>query len=167
MKVLIYGDSLADGLELKQHDTHIESYPGITVSELCRMEDEGLGITLSLQEDVYDAVVLIVGTNDLAKGHTEDEILENLKKLQVACMKHTKQIIIMSIPNFDNSKLWDLECLDNMTQYCEFFEYIHESMLDSDKIHLNKFGKQVCVECLDDMLQNNTEIYYTQRHLLT
>jgi len=152
MKVLIYGDSLTKDLNLKQHESHIETYEGMMASEMLVMEEGGFGLSMCLKEEKYDAVILIAGTNDFSKGQTESEIITDMKKLQKACAKHVKQIIIMGIADkkFDNTKLLKLE--DEQTKYCEFFEYIHESMLQEDKLHLNDFGKQLCVECLEDIL---------------
>jgi len=154
MKVLIYGDSLTIGLNLPKHETHIETYEGMMLNEMLVMEEGGFGLSMCLEEDKYDAVILIAGTNDFAKGQTEEEIIHDLKKLEKACSKYVKLIIVMGILNkkFDNDKLWKLEDDKTFLKYCEFFQFIEDSMLQEDQLHLNEFGKQVCIECLEDLL---------------
>ena len=99
MKVLIYGDSLTKDLNLKHHETHIETYEGMMVCEMLVMEEGGFGVSLCLKEDQYDTVIFMAGVNDVNKGQTEEEIVRDIKKLQKVCEKYVNRLVLMSIPN--------------------------------------------------------------------
>lgn len=129
------------------------------VCEMLVMEEGGFGLSLCLKEDQYDTVIVMAGVNDVNKGQTEEEIVRDIKKLQKVCEKYVKRLVLMSIPNtkknnvkFDNVKLWELE--NEKTEYCEFFEFIDDTMLQEDQLHLNDFGKSLCIECLEDVLSD-------------
>lgn len=148
MKVLIYGDSLTHNLHLANHDTTVETHAGSTACELRHLEEQGIGLTLSLQDDQYDVVVLMAGTNDLGNGKSVDEIVADITFLHKTCVKaQVPHIIVMSIENCDNSRLSDFP------DYCEFFEYISPDM-KSDHIHLNTLGQHCLREYLEDMISS-------------
>ena len=150
MRILIFGDSLAAGLDYfpAAWDVHIESFPGETTTELLQRDEKEIGLSLFLSEEKYDVVVVIAGTNDVGHQENISTIVNNLSLL-VELAHSAKHVVLMSIPYCPeiNRLLSELD----YSEYCDFFEYVNEELVGEDGLHLNEKGKKICCEVLGEM----------------
>jgi hypothetical protein len=113
MKTLIYGDSLSDCLN-NIDNTHLESYYGITTSQMVKDEENGIGLSLFLSEDLeYINLILIVGTNDII---SEEESILNIQKLLINVKINVIIISKFIIPNYNCYNFYNIKyiCDDNV-----------------------------------------------------
>lgn len=80
MALLLYGDSLTAQVQLV--NGHVETVYGATTEEFLRREDQGLGLSLLLNEASYTTVALCIGHNDLRPQIAELQPLFDIIKVQ-------------------------------------------------------------------------------------
>jgi hypothetical protein len=150
LRMLIYGDSLAAGLTVDSvlcpqcTFCHVESKPGYTTYDLIADEDNQVGISMLLEEDKYDVLLLVMGTNDTCHGLvTAQEMADNIWQLYRKAQLHARapRLILVACPDdpfksyaiFEDARfahVWPFFCEDMPIQFR------HE-----DGIHLNEAGK--------------------------
>ncbi|AEQ32797.1 SGNH hydrolase-type esterase domain-containing protein [Megavirus chiliensis] len=144
--ILIFGDSLVDGLQLNCN-FHIEKFPGITSEQLLRNDFD---LNFYLDEDNYNVVIIIVGSNDLGYGISNNEIINNIISLhQIAWNRNIKTIVIgLSDKKFNKELSKKLEKYDS-TKFL-FCDYLENISIDKtiDGLHLtldakHKFSNQL------------------------
>ncbi len=143
--ILIYGDSLAQGLTLsKPH--HTEAFPGYTIEQLL---NNIFGLSFLLDEDQYECVVIIAGTNDLGCSLNHNEIIDNLIELhRIAWNRDIPTIMVLTYNREFNKKL--KEKLGYEIRYCDYLEYTKDRC--NDDIHLNEVGRQMLQRELDNLV---------------
>ncbi|ANB50216.1 hypothetical protein [Powai lake megavirus] len=137
--ILIFGDSLVDGLQLNCN-FHIEKFPGITSEQLLRNDFD---LIFYLDEDNYDAVIIIVGNNDLGHGVSNYDIINNIISLhQIAWNRNIKTIIVgLSDKKFNKELSKKLEKYDSTNfLFCDYLENI-SSDKTIDGLHLTLAAK--------------------------
>lgn len=146
-KVLIYGDSLVDGIKLDQFEYSLECNPGFTTRDFLVQEEKDIGLTSLLDEDNYDYLVLIMGTNDdLYSQQQIEESHANICNL-VKYLDVSTKLIVCTIMN----EKWN-NCLRDLNlefTICDFLnEEIDTTFLENDGVHLNKKGKELFSQSL-------------------
>ncbi len=100
--ILIFGDSLVDGLQFNCN-FHIEKFPGITSEQLLRNDFD---LNFYLDEDNYDVVIIIIGSNDLGHGVSNYDIINNIISLhQIAWNRNIKTIVVGLLDKKFNEEL--------------------------------------------------------------
>src|SRR5436853_137915 len=85
MNVLLYGDSLLFPIrKMAKVALHNACMPGLTVSDALSDERKQLGLSMLLNEDRYDVLILCLGTNDLGKKEDAQNVLEGIISLTEA-----------------------------------------------------------------------------------
>lgn len=67
------------------------------VHDHCGMK--ACGVRAQLSNKQYDAVLLMIGTNDLGVGVTLDELTENILSLRDICLQYCPKLILFTIPS--------------------------------------------------------------------
>lgn len=148
-KVLFFGDSLFSGLEFKNRNYHVESCPGKLASDI------GEPLSILLEEDCYDIVVLCFGINDLGHGTLPQDVVDSLTKAHHLIRKHEAKIIAVYLhPRFNlfNEMYGDQSEEDVI--FCEFFYTLTKDDLERDKIHLTKKGSEHLRKFLTSFLED-------------
>lgn len=139
-KVLIYGDSLSEGLILEDFDTTIETRRGYTTEDFLNEEKKDIGLSMLLSEDQYNYLVIVMGTNDERYNFWQiDESVSNIVTLLENIDQSKTKVIISTIMSDAWNKKLDKLKLDK----CKYLhEYLSNNLLDSDGVHLNVTGKK-------------------------
>jgi len=161
-KVLIYGDSLTEGIRLDKtiYNYHIETVYGGTVDELLTLNNRNIGLELYLSEDDYEIFILLIGNNEQFYYISEKIVIDGIKTLFNLCNNHVPNKIVkkiaIAIPNGGKfNKLLKELCKEENILYCDAFEMKNCSkyLLD-DELHLNDAGYKYLQEKLQDLLNN-------------
>ncbi|AFX92103.1 hypothetical protein CE11_00071 [Megavirus courdo11] len=144
--ILIFGDSLVDGLQLNCN-FHIEKFPGITSKQLLHNDFD---LNFYLDEDSYSAVIIIVGSNDLGHGVSNCDIINNIISLhQIAWNRNIKTIVVgLSDKKFNKELSKKLGKFDSTNfLFCDYLENISNDKT-IDGLHLtldakHKFSNQL------------------------
>jgi lysophospholipase L1-like esterase len=147
MNVLVFGDSLADGLEEVVHERggggggDSASYWGWSTEALLHGFPN---LKYHLEQKSYDVVVLIGGSNDLANDSTPKFCIDNLMRMHRQC-KQTKVVLTIGVTllhdEFNQQYLERCKWVD--VPVCHFLhEEMDTSLIDDDGIHLNAKGKK-------------------------
>lgn len=130
MKILVYGDSLCDGLRMNWA-THIESFPGKTVESMVQDEQNGLGLSFYLDEDNYNTCVIIAGHNDLAHHRPIEDVVNDLLVLHDVCHERGIKSYAIGIPQWKSFNCeYQPKCKEKGIRYID----LPEEPLD-DGIH--------------------------------
>ncbi|MCA9065423.1 MAG: DUF1080 domain-containing protein [Planctomycetaceae bacterium] len=101
--VVFLGDSITQGWG----DNLSSAFPGLTVANRGISGDTTRGMLLRLKQDVIDvnpqAVVLLMGTNDLEEGAAPDVIAGNLKLILQGLHEHRKDLPVILCNVFPSS----------------------------------------------------------------
>ncbi len=151
--VLILGDSLAQGLELIQSKSHVESYPGATAKQLAEID-----LKTILDEDAYDIIVLFAGTNDLGQGSTLSECLHSIMNLVRMVRTFTAiPVLVMELSDQEDFNWILMGKMSNRTKvhYCPGLDMLEDDKFDADGFHLNAAGKQKCAEWIEESIEDD------------
>ncbi len=177
-KILFLGDSITDLYNLKlYYDNKDKEYinsgrSGYKTTDLLKNFRNMLG-----QFDP-DTVVILIGTNDLSAGTSNDKIVDNIKKIvnEINIIEPNKKIYIQSVYPINKSKRPKGEKRDNknikyinaeLKKFCAennvTFIDIYDSLADSDGdlkssysedgLHLTNEGYNVVTSILKDKLK--------------
>lgn len=146
MKVLIFGDSLADGLEVEECDCTVASRWGAS-TEMLRGTFPSLGYYLGEgkgEENQFDVVVLIGGSNDLHNDALPMFAIDNLMRMhRLAKSKGVPISMGITLLNDRFNKDYRNRLAALKLPLCEFLhEAVDTKWIDDDGIHLNPEGKQ-------------------------
>nr|WBF71184.1 hypothetical protein [Megavirus caiporensis] len=150
--ILIFGDSLVDGLQLNCN-FHIEKFPGITSEQLLHNDFD---LNFYLDEDDYNIVIIIVGSNDLGHGVSNCDIINNIISLhQIAWNRNIKTIVVgLSNQKFNKELSKKLEKYDSTKfLFCDYLEYI-SSNKTMDGLHLTLTAKNEFSNQLQKLIKN-------------
>jgi hypothetical protein len=70
--ILIYGDSMINGLDDQKIDTEVNF--GFTIEQMLNKEKEGIGLSYLLNEHKYNSVIICAGHNDITNGFSSEVI---------------------------------------------------------------------------------------------
>ena len=133
MKVLVFGDSLVQGLELNVPHT-LACHTGATTDTLLQ---EFPNLTYYLESDCYTHVVLIAGTNDTNPYRAVGNLLQLIE--QVYARGAEPVAVTLMDDNFNQEYT---NRLSAKTQLCTFLlENIDTDYLADDGLHLNIKGQ--------------------------
>jgi poly(3-hydroxybutyrate) depolymerase/lysophospholipase L1-like esterase len=116
--VVFFGDSITQGWT-----TLAKDFPNLFVVNRGISGDTSRGLRYRLKEDVLDlhprAVVLLIGTNDLALGGTPAQVIENIRAIVAELQKQNRNVrIVMNLvmprgpqPGLFPDKIRDLNAL--------------------------------------------------------
>jgi lysophospholipase L1-like esterase len=140
-KVLIFGDSLVQGLEFEEsfeYSYHVESYPGYLARDLGEL------LNISVSEEKYDIVVCCCGINDLGHGYTPEEVLQSLLVLHKIIKSKNANIVGVYLhqPTFSLFNELCSDKFDDDVTISTFFYGLEKGDLQSDNFHLTKQGKE-------------------------
>jgi hypothetical protein len=142
-KVLVFGDSLADGilLDCSFFDVTIAAHHGATTEQLLHVFPS---LCWYLHETKFDWVVVIAGTNDLGQGISMTETVSNLTIMsQQITQTGAKSAMCTLIDDDFNELLWDaVKSNEHIHDIVDFLdEHINTSYLQDDGVHLNEMGR--------------------------
>lgn len=149
-KILIFGDSLADGIDDLSENVTNTTHFGATIEQL------NANFDFYLNENQYNIVVVIVGSNDLANGNDPKDVVQSLLELVQEAMNRKSNIIMCTLihDQFNTilSDAYDIHPYENLF-LCDFLnEDIDTRYLDDDGIHLNFIGKQAFTKEIFDLV---------------
>jgi lysophospholipase L1-like esterase len=167
--VLVFGDSLTSDLPLYDDlltKFHIETHCGKGIDDFLMDDELEMGLGMILQEDVYDVVVICIGTNDLGhlqldtQGLTQDlqavfckfsdrfisllvSRLQQLHKI-VHRSRSTAKIVCASLMHDGFNTVYRKACLQSPNiEFCYFLnEDINTNYLEDDGVHLSILGRK-------------------------
>ncbi len=147
MVVLIYGDSLTQGLVVDQGAFHVESRPGYTTQNFVAEEEQKIGLSMLLNEDHYDHLVLIMGTNDPQDSESDiQESMNNIQTLLHVAIAHPRRPSFLSISTtmINPSLNRELLKLPKPFQVWRFLDSLQFAggLIHYDEVHLNLKGQQ-------------------------
>ena len=173
---LFLGDSLTDYFDL---ETYFPNQPVVNSGVAGNTTDQ---ILAAMKERVYDynpsKVFLLIGTNDLKNGKSEDQIVENIEKIVKEIQSNRKEATIFieslypvnasvglsagtrsneTIQNI-NAKLKEY-CKENKLEYIDMYSKLQDeqgnlqAQYTIDGLHLSDAGYKVVSEVLQDYLK--------------
>jgi len=98
-RVLIFGDSNTDEYI---DGAHVEQYPGLTINDMFWFL-----LSVALEDEVYDQVIISIGTNDFGLGITKSELIEKYGKIK-------EKVSCLIIGPYGDVDTLDLETLDGV-----------------------------------------------------
>ena len=160
MRILIFGDSLADGLKMSVSEQETVSRYGESSYGLLHFFPN---LKYYLENNKYDLVVLIAGSNDMANDALTCFALENLKKMHQMCSRFGVLSMATTIMHDKFNIDYQEQCLSMMIPICRFLsENLDTKYIADDGIHLNELGKNQMSKSLDKTFQIYTMISCTK-----
>lgn len=160
MRALIFGDSLAAGIQLKGFDCEIVSIAGESTYGLLHRYPH---LEYYFDQGSYDIVVFIAGTNDMASDALPIFAIQNLVKMHMICKQYRITNIATSIMHDGFNAAYKEQCLKLGIPMCMFLsEDINTSFLEDDGVHLNDAGKKLFSDAIDKNIQNAMIQKYTR-----
>ncbi|AZL89838.1 ankyrin repeat protein [Megavirus baoshan] len=148
--ILIFGDSLVDGIKLNCN-FHIEKFPGITSEQLlCNYYD----LNFYLDEDDYHIVIIVIGSNDLGQNISENNIIDNIISLhKIAWNRNIKTIVVGLSKKFNIFLLKKLNEYDSINYlFCDYLENVSKDKT-TDGLHLTLFAKNEFSNQLQELIK--------------
>jgi lysophospholipase L1-like esterase len=153
-KVLVFGDSLAEGVLLPEFDVTTACHPGYTTFQL----SEGFpNLRYYLETSSYDIVVMIAGTNDLADS---DDVVTPVRVI----MDMANLALSLGVTPVLNTLMHDafnlhlrevVEQSRDVLLLCEFLEDddFDTTCLQDDGIHLTEAGCQAFSSAINETIR--------------
>ena len=141
VRVLIFGDSLADGLQLE----------GMTCETVSRWGETTYGLLNgfpnlehSLRTAAYDLVILIGGSNDMGSDSIPMFAIDNLMRMHHVCKRMKVSVSVgVTILHDEFNRQYVNRCRPMGIPVCNFLkEDMDTRFIADDGIHLNDEGKQ-------------------------
>src|SRR5665648_120588 len=181
VSVLVYGDSIVANLPLPDDDAfiqwNVQSLVGLTLERALQMEQQQIGLSSLLlntssstsekkcepkKTNLYQAVILCLGSNDVGHGFTIEEIVKNMKQMiEFVRTFGIKHIGWIGMPQRDvesyeiQNKSVRIYC--ESTEDVQFLECfhpsdIHSSHFQADGIHPSAIGRVGLAMYLQDFV---------------
>lgn len=139
-KALIFGDSLAEGIQIQ----------GFLCETVCRPGKSTYGLLNNfpnleyyLKNFKFQLVVIIAGTNDMASDALPTFAIQNLIKMHSLCKQYGVSSVGTTIMHYGFNDAYEKICLDLRIPICYFLEEdLDASFLKDDGVHLNAEGKR-------------------------
>ena len=150
-RVLVFGDSLLSSLQVYDDfhcSYHVESYPGLLARDAQEL------LMISLKEDVYDIVVLCLGTNDLGHGLLPQDVVDTMLNLHLLIRAVSPGKIVAVNLHTQFSAFNELlgEKSSDDVEFLSFFYELEPGDLGEDNFHLSKQGREHFAESMEDLV---------------
>jgi len=137
-KILLLGDSITEAFQTDQllkgmNITNLGVYGDSTVELIER-------INAGLVKEEYDRIYVLIGTNDLVRNRTNEEILKNFETIRESLSIYGREVFFTSLlPTRDldsrpNTRITEFNHLlkEVTTKNCSHFFDLHSYFIDND-----------------------------------
>jgi lysophospholipase L1-like esterase len=151
MRILVFGDSLADGLSIAGTTCDVASHWGLTTSALLESFPNLKYYLTAADADAsskkdgqFDVVILVAGSNDLANDALPKFAIDNLMRMHRQCRSAGVLVSVGVTLLHDRFNLeYKRRCRSARLPLCELLhEEIDSLLIHDDGIHLSDAGKK-------------------------